>query len=132
MQTQNLKTTCCIAGGGPAGMMLGILLARAGVPAGAANPVVSTDTSRLTQATPWLDKEVAAAAAASELACSWVRAMDAVRAASLAADSTAWFAMATRPAKKINPTNSMKAGTPMTVSMTAEPRSRSPRRMFIG
>ncbi|MBV9262450.1 MAG: FAD-dependent monooxygenase, partial [Pseudolabrys sp.] len=28
----NLKTTCCIAGGGPAGMMLGFLLARAGVP----------------------------------------------------------------------------------------------------
>jgi 2-polyprenyl-6-methoxyphenol hydroxylase-like FAD-dependent oxidoreductase len=26
-----LKTTCCIAGGGPAGMMLGFLLARAGV-----------------------------------------------------------------------------------------------------
>jgi 2-polyprenyl-6-methoxyphenol hydroxylase-like FAD-dependent oxidoreductase len=27
-----IKTTCCIAGGGPAGMMLGFLLARAGVP----------------------------------------------------------------------------------------------------
>lgn len=27
-----LKTTCCIAGGGPAGIMLGFLLARAGVP----------------------------------------------------------------------------------------------------
>ena len=27
-----LTTTCCIAGGGPAGMMLGLLLARAGVP----------------------------------------------------------------------------------------------------
>src|SRR5947209_16220852 len=26
-----IKTTCCIAGGGPAGMMLGFLLARAGV-----------------------------------------------------------------------------------------------------
>ncbi len=26
-----LRTTCCIAGGGPAGMMLGLLLARAGV-----------------------------------------------------------------------------------------------------
>src|ERR1044071_5888339 len=26
-----VKTTCCIAGGGPAGMMLGFLLARAGV-----------------------------------------------------------------------------------------------------
>src|SRR3954471_13783537 len=26
-----MKTTCCIAGGGPAGMMLGFLLARAGV-----------------------------------------------------------------------------------------------------
>lgn len=29
---QELVTTCCIAGGGPAGMMLGLLLARAGVP----------------------------------------------------------------------------------------------------
>ncbi len=28
---QSLKTSCCIAGGGPAGMMLGFLLARAGV-----------------------------------------------------------------------------------------------------
>ncbi|HEY5378816.1 MAG TPA: FAD-dependent oxidoreductase [Pseudolabrys sp.] len=28
----DIKTTCCIAGGGPAGMMLGFLLARAGVP----------------------------------------------------------------------------------------------------
>ena len=26
-----IRTTCCIAGGGPAGMMLGFLLARAGV-----------------------------------------------------------------------------------------------------
>jgi 2-polyprenyl-6-methoxyphenol hydroxylase-like FAD-dependent oxidoreductase len=31
MATQAIKTTCCIAGGGPAGMMLGFLLARAGV-----------------------------------------------------------------------------------------------------
>jgi 2-polyprenyl-6-methoxyphenol hydroxylase-like FAD-dependent oxidoreductase len=29
--TNNLQTSCCIAGGGPAGMMLGFLLARAGV-----------------------------------------------------------------------------------------------------
>jgi 2-polyprenyl-6-methoxyphenol hydroxylase-like FAD-dependent oxidoreductase len=28
---RQIKTTCCIAGGGPAGMMLGLLLARAGV-----------------------------------------------------------------------------------------------------
>jgi 2-polyprenyl-6-methoxyphenol hydroxylase-like FAD-dependent oxidoreductase len=28
----DIKTTCCIAGGGPAGMMLGFLLARAGMP----------------------------------------------------------------------------------------------------
>ena len=27
-----LTTTCCVAGGGPAGLMLGYLLARAGVP----------------------------------------------------------------------------------------------------
>src|SRR5262245_31918065 len=30
-RTNELSTTCCIAGGGPAGMMLGLLLARAGV-----------------------------------------------------------------------------------------------------
>ncbi len=29
--TRTLATTCCIAGGGPAGMMLGLLLARAGI-----------------------------------------------------------------------------------------------------
>src|SRR5262245_11433828 len=29
--TASIRTTCCIAGGGPAGMMLGFLLARAGV-----------------------------------------------------------------------------------------------------
>jgi 2-polyprenyl-6-methoxyphenol hydroxylase-like FAD-dependent oxidoreductase len=31
MMDQTLKTTCCVVGGGPAGMMLGYLLARAGV-----------------------------------------------------------------------------------------------------
>src|SRR5258708_1993975 len=31
MPTQSLTTQCCITGGGPAGMMLGFLLARAGV-----------------------------------------------------------------------------------------------------
>src|SRR5437899_7540221 len=31
MATQRVETRCCIAGGGPAGMMLGLLLARAGV-----------------------------------------------------------------------------------------------------
>src|SRR5881227_878429 len=31
-KTAELDTTCCIAGGGPAGMVLGFLLARAGVP----------------------------------------------------------------------------------------------------
>jgi 2-polyprenyl-6-methoxyphenol hydroxylase-like FAD-dependent oxidoreductase len=30
-QTETRKTTCCIVGGGPAGMMLGLLLARSGV-----------------------------------------------------------------------------------------------------
>src|ERR1700745_1936275 len=29
--TESLTTQCCIAGGGPAGMMLGFLLARAGI-----------------------------------------------------------------------------------------------------
>ena len=32
MQKNRLATRCCIAGGGPAGMMLGLLLARAGIP----------------------------------------------------------------------------------------------------
>jgi 2-polyprenyl-6-methoxyphenol hydroxylase-like FAD-dependent oxidoreductase len=32
MQRNELATRCCIAGGGPAGMMLGLLLARAGIP----------------------------------------------------------------------------------------------------
>jgi 2-polyprenyl-6-methoxyphenol hydroxylase-like FAD-dependent oxidoreductase len=32
MLTETLETTCCVVGGGPAGMMLGYLLARAGVP----------------------------------------------------------------------------------------------------
>jgi 2-polyprenyl-6-methoxyphenol hydroxylase-like FAD-dependent oxidoreductase len=31
MPTEKIETTCCIAGGGPAGMMLGFLLARAGI-----------------------------------------------------------------------------------------------------
>jgi 2-polyprenyl-6-methoxyphenol hydroxylase-like FAD-dependent oxidoreductase len=31
METETLETTCCVVGGGPAGMMLGYLLARAGV-----------------------------------------------------------------------------------------------------
>src|ERR1700693_3185154 len=31
MDPENLRTRCCIAGGGPAGMMLGVLLARAGI-----------------------------------------------------------------------------------------------------
>jgi len=32
MAANSIRTKCCIAGGGPAGMMLGFLLARAGVP----------------------------------------------------------------------------------------------------
>ena len=31
MEERNDKTTCCIVGGGPAGVMLGYLLARSGV-----------------------------------------------------------------------------------------------------
>jgi 2-polyprenyl-6-methoxyphenol hydroxylase-like FAD-dependent oxidoreductase len=31
MADRTITTQCCIAGGGPAGMMLGFLLARAGV-----------------------------------------------------------------------------------------------------
>src|SRR5688572_29403398 len=33
MPTETIHTRCCIAGGGPAGMMLGFLLARAGIDA---------------------------------------------------------------------------------------------------
>lgn len=32
MHTQDIQTHCCVAGGGPAGIMLGFLLARAGIP----------------------------------------------------------------------------------------------------
>src|SRR5689334_24240693 len=32
MSPDPMTTSCCIAGGGPAGMMLGVLLARAGIP----------------------------------------------------------------------------------------------------
>src|SRR5690606_12622002 len=32
MTARRLSATCCIAGGGPAGIMLGFLLARAGIP----------------------------------------------------------------------------------------------------
>jgi 2-polyprenyl-6-methoxyphenol hydroxylase-like FAD-dependent oxidoreductase len=32
MATETIETTCCVVGGGPAGMMLGYLLARSGVP----------------------------------------------------------------------------------------------------
>ena len=31
-ESEVIEARCCIAGGGPAGMMLGLLLARAGVP----------------------------------------------------------------------------------------------------
>jgi 2-polyprenyl-6-methoxyphenol hydroxylase-like FAD-dependent oxidoreductase len=31
MASDNLETTCCVVGGGPAGIMLGYLLARSGV-----------------------------------------------------------------------------------------------------
>ena len=31
MAPESLQTTCCVVGGGPAGMMLGYLLARSGV-----------------------------------------------------------------------------------------------------
>jgi hypothetical protein len=52
-----------------------------------------------------------------------VRAMEAVRAAWVAAESTAWVAMATRPAKMMSPTNSRNAGSPIAASSAAEPRS---------
>ena len=32
MRSQDIQTHCCVSGGGPAGIMLGFLLARAGIP----------------------------------------------------------------------------------------------------
>src|SRR5450631_371021 len=97
----------------------------AGVPTGEANPVVSTLTVVAVQFMCWLARLVAAAVSPAVWAPPWVRAMEAERAASAAADCTPWWAIATRPAKTIRRTNSMKAGTPITASMTAEPRSGS-------
>src|SRR5450759_313482 len=97
----------------------------AGVPTGEAKPVVSTLTVVAVQFTCWLARLVAAAVSPAVWAPPWVRAMEADRAASAAADCTPWWAIATRPAKTIRRTNSMKAGTPITASMTAEPRSGS-------
>ena len=53
----------------------------------------------------------------------WVRDIDAVLAASAAAASTACWAMANRPPVRMRNTNSMNAGTQITVSITADPRS---------
>jgi hypothetical protein len=52
-----------------------------------------------------------------------VRAIDADRADSAAADSTTCRATAYRPAVMINATNSKNAGTMITASIVAEPRS---------
>ena len=58
----------------------------AGVPAGEANPLVSTDTEEETQSRPCSASERVAAASAVELASGCVRAIEASRAAWLAAD----------------------------------------------
>ena len=57
------------------------------------------------------------------LASPAVRAMEAVRADAVAAESTAWVAIATRPARMIRATKSMNAGSPIAASSAAEPRS---------
>src|SRR5450759_846027 len=88
-----------------------------GVPTGEANPVVSTLTVVTVQFRCWLARLVAAAASPAVWAPLWVRAMEAERAASAAADCTPWWAMATLPAKTMSATNRMKAGTPITASM---------------
>ena len=93
------------------------------VPTGVPNPAASTSTRAVTQWMSWSVRLPAAADCASARAACWVRAMDADRAAEAAADSTAWWATATRPAKMIRPTKSRNAGTPMTASIAAEPRS---------
>ena len=95
----------------------------AGVPTGAANPVVSTDTAVLVHVSPWLASVELAEEDAAPSASPWVRVIDAERAALFAAASTAWCAMAIRPARMMSPTKSRNAGTPITVSMTADPRS---------
>jgi hypothetical protein len=98
----------------------------AGVPTGAAKPAVSTVTAVLTQLTCWLVRDEVAAERAVAPASVAVRAMEAVRAAWVAAESTAWVAMATRPAKMMSPTNSRNAGSPIAASSAAEPRSGPP------
>src|SRR5665647_1269688 len=75
-----------------------VALIFAGVPTGEANPLVSTLTVVVTQFTCWLARLVAAAVFPSVWAPPWVRAMEAERAASDAADCTAWWAIATRTA----------------------------------
>src|SRR5580765_3868796 len=96
----------------------------AGVPTGAPKPLVSTLMVIHRQLTFWLLRAWVAAALAVSAAWAWVREIEADRAASVAAEPTAWLARATRPANTMSPTKSMKAGTPMAASMTADPRSR--------
>src|SRR5918995_1472369 len=70
----------------------------AGVPTGAANPLVSTSTRWDVQRSPWFFRLVAALDTPLIPAWPWVRAMDADLAASAAEASTACWAMAIRPA----------------------------------
>ena len=48
LATKKEVARCCIAGGGPAGMMLGFLLARAGVEVGAAVVIIAFGALLLT------------------------------------------------------------------------------------
>jgi 2-polyprenyl-6-methoxyphenol hydroxylase-like FAD-dependent oxidoreductase len=65
MTGETLKVQCCIAGGGPAGMMLGLLLARAGVDVVVLeNTAIFSRTSAVTQFTPLHPRSAARAWAA--------------------------------------------------------------------
>src|SRR3954453_21157074 len=95
----------------------------------AASPTVrvnwfaSTVTSMSRQWTPSLDRLVVAALVAAARAELLVRSIEAARAASAAAGSTDWRAVAARPPKMMRPTNSTKAGAPTAASTAADPRS---------
>ena len=81
---------------------LTVAVTEAGVPAGVSNPDVSTRTCWLAQRSCWSCRLRVAAARASRLAALWLRAIEADRADSAAADSTTWRAIAYRPAQMIN------------------------------
>ena len=104
-------------------MQVTVAVTVAGVPTGAAKPLVSTSTRCAVQRTPWFRR--LAAAPETPLASAWPACGRSMRTGPLRRRaSTACRAIAIRPAAMINSTNSRNAGTPITASMVAEPRSR--------